>query len=165
MICARRKLSKQIIACCVLHNFIETREHRCEGIQDPPGQTQRDGVQERQGFSAHGRRRIMNRWHMLRLMRRNGVTVPEQPRRNFPGTQIPMDLAAGKAVRELLKEYCWQLHCQRNEDRIALHAEAFARANDDRDYFDTPDEDPDALHDPSWAPPRRGRRTGGRRGN
>ncbi|KAJ1637877.1 hypothetical protein T492DRAFT_834155 [Pavlovales sp. CCMP2436] len=40
------------------------------------------------------------------------------------------DLEAGKRMREELKAYLWDLHLQREEDRVALFSRAFARGGD-----------------------------------
>ncbi|KAJ1629587.1 hypothetical protein T492DRAFT_840695 [Pavlovales sp. CCMP2436] len=40
------------------------------------------------------------------------------------------DLEAGKWMREELKAYLWDLHLQREDDRVALFSRAFARGGD-----------------------------------
>lgn len=131
------KLAPNIMhACCVLHNFIQ--QHDGEDHDTLP-LGQRDAMLEPSDPRAAGRARID---------RRAGLNAPWRLGAGggdaaATGVSNPAgNLAAGKIMRESLKEYCWQLHLRRRDERIESFAAAHAALLDS--------DDP-SLADDAWA--------------
>jgi hypothetical protein len=134
MNCGLKEAPFIIQACCVLHNFIQ---HHSDETADSSPLTQRDNIPEPDDLRAAGRVRIRLHAGRRRLLTLAHAASP--PLANPAG-----DLPAGKAVREELKEYCWQLHLHRREDRQRVfeeaHAAAIREAEDDEGYDHDPDD-------------------------
>lgn len=132
-------------ACCVLHNFIQI--HDSESNSSVP-LDQRDGMHEPLDLRAAGRVRVTERARRARQARSRGFNIPSgldaAPVGTAPVPNPAGNLAAGKAMRDELKEYCWQLHVHRRESRAAQFAIAHAAMLAHEDDGD-PSEDPDAA--------------------
>jgi len=133
------KLAPQVMhACAVLHNFISHHDGEDDAT---PLMTQRDAELERTDPRTSTKIRLRLRHRALRIR----LQVPARAAAHAvaaaaaaaaaaglaPPVPNPLgDLEAGKRMREELKAYLWDLHLQREEDRVALFSRAFARGGD-----------------------------------
>lgn len=131
--CGLKEAPFVIQACCVLHNFIQ--HHSDETAMSTPLE-QRDEEVEPPDLLPADRVRARTNAGMRTALGATRATAP-------PVTNPAGNLSAGKRVREELKEYCWQLHLHRREDRRRLFEETHNAVIREAEEVDTFDYDPD----------------------